>query len=220
MTAAARLLSGRIAVWALALVPLALLGLAILHAQLGANPIEYLEHYLGLWSLRLLLATLAMTPLRLLTGWTEPLKLRRTLGLWAYAYICLHFSVYIIFDLNILEPGHAAKQLAEDLVKRLYITLGFTGWLLLLPLAITSTNGWQRRLKRNWKKLHRLIYPAALLGAFHFVWLVKKDEREPLTYLAILLVLLAVRWPLPQVKAAILRARTSQAPVRDQTLRP
>lgn len=197
MTPAVRLWTARAAAWALALIPLALLLQRLVQGRLGANPIEYLEHDLGLWSLRLLLVTLAMTPLRQLTGWTEPLKLRRTLGLWTYAYVCLHFSVYVVFDLNILDPGHAAKQLAEDLVKRLYITVGFTAWLLLLPLAITSTNGWQRRLKRRWKTLHRLIYPAAALGVLHFVWLVKKDLREPLIYAAILIVLLAWRWPLP-----------------------
>jgi methionine sulfoxide reductase heme-binding subunit len=143
--------------------------------------------------------------LRQLTGWAEPVKLRRTVGLWAYAYLCLHFAVYIVFDLNILQPAHAAVQLGEDLVKRTYITLGFVGWLLLLPLAVTSTDDWQRRLKRNWKKLHRLVYPATLLGALHFVWLVKKDVSEPLLYLAVLIALLALRWPWPQLKRAILR---------------
>ncbi len=218
MSPAARLWLWRVAVWALALTPLGLLALRVVNAQLTANPIEFIEHYFGIWSLRLLLVTLAMTPLRMLTGWMEPLKLRRTLGLWTYAYLCLHFSVYIVFDLNILHPALAAKQLAEDLVKRLYITVGFAGWLLLLPLAITSTDAWQRRLKRNWKKLHRLIYPAAMLGVLHFIWLVKKDESEPLTYAAILLFLLAWRWPGPQVKRAILRARTFKAPARDPSV--
>lgn len=207
MTARARLWLGRIAAWVIALVPLALLGQRFANNDLTANPIEFLEHYLGIWSLRLLLLTLAMTPLRMLTNWPEPLKLRRTLGLWAYAYLCLHFAVYFVFDLNILEPGHAAKQLGEDLVKRTYITLGFASWLLLLPLALTSTDGWQRRLKRNWKKLHRLVYPAVLLGALHFVWLVKKDLSEPLLYLAILAGLLAFRWPWPLLRRAILRGQ-------------
>ena len=202
MSPAARLWSWRAAVWALALIPLGLLAQRVLQGRLGANPIEFIEHYFGLWSLRLLMATLAVTPLRMLTGWSEPLKMRRTVGLWAYVYVCLHFAVYIVFDLNILDPAHAAKQLAEDLVKRLYITVGFTAWLLLLPLAITSTDGWQRRLKRRWKSLHRLIYIAAALGVLHFVWLVKKDLSEPLLYAAILLALLAFRWPLPQLRRA------------------
>lgn len=205
MSPQARLWLWRLAAWALALIPLGLLGQRFVQVDLTANPIEFIEHYLGIWSLRLLLVTLAMTPLRQLTGWAEPVKLRRTLGLWAYAYLCLHFAVYIVFDLNILQPAHAAVQLGEDLVKRTYITLGFVGWLLLLPLAVTSTDGWQRRLKRNWKKLHRLVYPATLLGALHFVWLVKKDVSEPLLYLAVLIALLALRWPWPQLKRAILR---------------
>jgi len=205
MSPQARLWLWRLAAWALALIPLGLLGQRFVQADLTANPIEFIEHYLGIWGLRLLLVTLAMTPLRQLTGWAEPVKLRRTLGLWAYAYLCLHFAVYIVFDLNILQPAHAAVQLGEDLVKRTYITLGFVGWLLLLPLAVTSTDGWQRRLKRNWKKLHRLVYPATLLGALHFVWLVKKDVSEPLLYLAVLIALLALRWPWPQLKRAILR---------------
>jgi len=219
-SAATRLWAWRIAVWGLVLTPLALLGQRFLQSNLTANPIEFLEHYLGLWSLRLLMVTLAVSPLRMLTGWPEPLKLRRTLGLWAYAYACMHFSIYIVFDLNILDPAHAAKQLAEDLVKRLYITVGFTAWLLMLPLAITSTDGWQRRLKRKWKTLHKLIYPAAALGVLHFIWLVKKDLSEPLLYAFILLGLMLFRWPLPQIQRAILRARTSEASLRDQTLRP
>lgn len=204
---AARLWAARLAVWALAVVPLALLITRLLENQLGANPIETLEHNLGIWALRFLILGLAMTPLRSLTGWGEPLKLRRTVGLWAYAYICLHFAVYIVFDLNILYPAQALAKLAEDLTKRLYITVGFASWLFLLPLAITSTDGWQRRLKRKWKTLHKLVYPSAILGVLHFIWLVKKDISEPLIYAAILAVLLAWRWPWPQLKALVLRSR-------------
>ncbi len=151
---------------------------------------EFLEHYLGDWALRLLLVTLAMTPLRMLTRMTEPIRVRRILGLWAYAYLCLHFSIYLVFDLEF-----SAAQLGTDLFKRTYITLGFSAWLLLLPLAITSTNGWQRRLKRNWKTLHKLVYTAAIFGAIHYLWLVKADTRTPLIYSAILLALLAFRLP-------------------------
>lgn len=220
MSPAARLWLTRALVWIGVATPLALLIERTLNGRLGANPIEFLERDLGDWSLRFLLLSLALTPLRSLSGWTWPLKLRRTVGLWAYAYICLHFAVYIVFDLNILEPARALAQLAEDLVKRLYITVGFAAWLFLLPLAITSTDGWQRRLKRKWKTLHRLIYPAAVLGVLHYVWLVKKDLREPLLYAAILAVLLLWRWPWPKVRGAILRARpTPTAPASDQTLR-
>ncbi len=206
---AARLWAARLAVWALAVVPLALLITRLLENRLGANPIETLEHSLGIWALRFLILGLAMTPLRSLTGWGEPLKLRRTIGLWAYAYICLHFAVYIVFDLNILYPAQALAKLAEDLTKRLYITVGFASWLFLLPLAITSTDGWQRRLKRKWKTLHKLVYPSAILGVLHFIWLVKKDISEPLIYAAILAVLLAWRWPWPQLKALVQRGRAA-----------
>lgn len=194
------------ATWLLCLVPAALLVWRMLTARLGANPVETLEHETGLRALQLLLFTLAMTPLRQLSGWTEPLQLRRTLGLFAYAYACVHLGVYLVFDLQF-----SPDQLADDLIKRTYITLGFTAWLLLLPLAITSTNGWQRRLKRRWKQLHRLVYPAVLLGALHFVWLVKKDEREPLTYVAVLLVLLALRLPWTRWKSRWLPARERRA---------
>jgi len=216
----ARLRLARALIWLLALTPLAMLVERLLNGRLGANPIEFLEHALGDWSLRFLLLSLAMTPLRSLTGWVWPLKLRRTVGLWAFAYICLHFSVYIVFDLNILAPAQAVAKLGEDLVKRLYITVGFTAWLFLLPLAITSTDGWQRRLKRRWKLLHRLVYPAAILGVLHYVWLVKKDLSEPLLYAAILAVLLAWRLPWTRMGGGILRARSSAADPSDPSLKP
>jgi sulfoxide reductase heme-binding subunit YedZ len=144
-----------------------------------------------------------MTPLRTLTRLTEPIRVRRILGLWTFAFLCLHFSMYLVFDLSF-----SMTQLAEDLVKRTYITLGFTAWLLLLPLAITSTAGWQRRLKRRWITLHRFIYPAAILGAIHYLWLVKADKREPLIYLSILLALLAFRLPWARIMSGW-RLRTS-----------
>jgi sulfoxide reductase heme-binding subunit YedZ len=185
-----RLLPWRVAAWALGVIPLALAVKWTLQSMLGPNPVEFLEHYTGDWTLRLLLTTLAMTPLRKLTRLSEPIRVRRALGLWAYAFLCLHFSIYLVFDL-----GFSVVQLGADLVKRTYITLGFTAWLMLLPLAITSTNAWQRRLKRRWISLHQLVYPAAILGSIHYLWLVKADTREPLIYLAILLGLLAFRLP-------------------------
>lgn len=190
MTAQTRLWLWRLAAWLLATAPLLQLGWLTLHGRLGANPVEFLEHYSGQWGLRLLLLTLAMSPLRQLTQWPEPLRVRRLLGLWAFAWLCLHFGIYLLFDLEF-----SLAQLLKDLLKRRYITLGFAAWLLLLPLAITSTRGWQQRLKRRWAQLHRLIYPAALLGVLHFVWLVKSDLREPLLYLGILLALLSWRLP-------------------------
>ena len=185
-----RLLAWRAAAWALGIVPLLTLVKWVVQGKLGANPVEFVEHYLGDWTLRLLLITLAMTPLRMLTRLTEPVRVRRILGLWAFAFLCLHFSMYLIFDL-----GFSLSQLSEDLMKRTYITLGFAAWLMLVPLAVTSTTGWQRRLKRRWITVHRFIYPAALLGSIHYLWLVKADTRQPLIYLSILLGLLAFRLP-------------------------
>lgn len=189
----------RIAAWSLGGIPLLRLAYLVWQGHLGANPVEFLEHYCGDWALRLLLATLAMTPLRKLTGHSEAIRVRRLLGLWAFFWVCTHFAIYLTFDLE-----WSALELAKDLVKRTYITLGFAAWLLLLPLALTSTQGWQRRLRRRWAQLHKLIYPAAALGVLHYIWLVKADLREPLMYLAILLVLLGMRIPW----RGILRARS------------
>lgn len=178
----------RLAAWSLGLLPAALLAQAVLSANLGPNPVETLEHETGLWSLRILLVCLTMTPLRRLIGRPEPLQVRRLLGLWAYFWVCAHFVVYLTFDLE-----WSFGKLGADLIKRTYITLGFAAWLLLLPLAVTSTRGWQRRLKRRWLLIHKLIYPAALLAGVHFFWLVKSDIREPLLYLGIYAALMAAR---------------------------
>jgi sulfoxide reductase heme-binding subunit YedZ len=188
-----RLLPWRVAAWALGIIPLLFAVKWSYQSRLGANPVEFLERYTGDWTLRLLLTTLTMSPLRMLTRLTEPVRVRRILGLWAFAFLCLHFSIYLVFDL-----GFSVLQLGEDLVKRTYITLGFTAWLMLLSLAITSTTAWQRRLKHRWVALHQLVYPAAILGVIHYLWLVKADTREPLIYLAILLVLLGFRLPWSQ----------------------
>jgi len=184
------LLVWRFVAWSLGVVPL-LNGLRLtLQGRLGANPVEYLEHYTGSWALRLLLVTLLMTPLRRMTQLTEPIRVRRVIGLWCFAFACLHLLVYSIFDL-----AFSFTQLLADLMKRTYITLGITAWLLLLCLAITSTTGWQRRLRRRWIVLHKLIYPAALLGVTHYLLLVKADIRQPLIYLGILVGLLIFRVP-------------------------
>jgi methionine sulfoxide reductase heme-binding subunit len=185
-----RLLAWRLVAWSLGVIPL-LNGVRLtLQGGLGANPVEYLEHYTGSWALRLLLVTLLMSPLRMLTRLTEPIRVRRVIGLWSFAFACLHLLVYLAFDL-----AFSFTQLLADLTKRTYITLGFTAWLLLLCLAITSTTGWQRRLRRRWIVLHKLIYPAALLGALHYLLLVKADIRQPLIYLGILVGLLIFRVP-------------------------
>ncbi|MGQ0621750.1 MAG: sulfite oxidase heme-binding subunit YedZ [Panacagrimonas sp.] len=191
----------RVAAWSLGLWPAVELAWRFTHAQLTANPVEFLEHYTGLWGLRLLLVTLAMTPLRQLTSRGEFVQVRRLLGLWAYAWVCVHFAIYLTFDLE-----WAPSKLAEEIIERTYITIGFAAWLLLLPLAITSTQGWQRRLKRRWKQLHRLVYPAVLLGGVHFFWLVKSDVREPLVYLGIAAALLLMRVPWRRARAGAARA--------------
>ncbi len=155
---------------------------------LGADPVAEIEHRLGLWALRLLVITLAITPLRQLTGWNVLVRFRRMLGLYAFAYATLHFAAYLGLDLR----GYWT-QVFEDIAKRPYITVGFTAWLLLVPLAVTSTSGWIRRLGRNWARLHMLVYPVAVLAVLHFWCLVKSDLREPALYAVIVALLLGWR---------------------------
>lgn len=179
---------GQIGLVAAALVPLVWLGLSTLRGTLGANPVETLEHQTGDWTLRLLLATLAVTPARRVLGWAWLAKYRRTLGLLAFSYCTIHLSIWALIDL-----WGAWDTLVEDVLERPYISAGFTGFLLLLPLAITSTRAWQRRLGRRWVVLHRLVYVAGVAGCLHFLWLVKADHREPLIYSGVLALLLAAR---------------------------
>jgi len=159
--------------------------------DLGADPVNRLIHACGITALRLLLLTLAVTPLRKLTGWNDLVRLRRMLGLFAFFYVLAHFTVYAWLDqeLNLHRIG-------ADILKRPYITIGMLALLLLVPLAITSTNRMMRRLGRRWTQLHRLVYLIAALGLWHFWWQVKKDIREPLLYVAIFLVLMAFRYRL------------------------
>jgi sulfoxide reductase heme-binding subunit YedZ len=156
--------------------------------RLGPNPPMYIRDFLGAWGLRLLLATLAMTPLRWLTGKPWPLQFRRLLGLWSFAYLALHFVTYFVIDQSLDLP-----VIIEDIVKRPYITIGFAAFLLMIPLAVTSTAGWRRQLGSRWVDLHRLVYLVAILGCWHFYWAVKKDVREPLVYCGILALLLGFR---------------------------
>ena len=166
--------------FATCLVPLAWLTWDALHDGLGADPVAALEHRSGDWALRLLLATLAITPLRRLTGRAELVRFRRMLGMFAFFYACVHLTIYVVIDL-----GAYWSQLFADVVKRPYITVGFAAWLLLIPLAVTSTRGMMRRLGRHWQRLHRLVYVIGFLAVLHFLWLVKADHREPLIYLAV-----------------------------------
>lgn len=156
---------------------------------LGANPAEFITRSLGDWCLRFLLITLAVTPLRRMTGWNWLLRLRRMFGLFAFFYGVVHFSSYISFD-HVFD----VVAILKDIVKRPFITVGFTTLVLLVPLAVTSTNAMVRRLgAQNWRALHRLVYPIAALGVLHFWWMVKKDITEPAIYAAILALLLGFR---------------------------
>ena len=175
--------------WLAALAPLGGLVARALTDTLGANPIDFVTDTLGRWTLRILLASLAMTPLRILTGYAWPITLRRPLGLFAFAYALMHFSVWVVLDFFFDWP-----QMAEDIVKRPYITVGMTALLLLVPLAATSTAGMIKRLgARTWRRLHRLVYVAAVLGVLHYLWLAKVGVNTPWIYAAVLGVLLTIR---------------------------
>ncbi|MFI5316702.1 MAG: protein-methionine-sulfoxide reductase heme-binding subunit MsrQ [Myxococcota bacterium] len=189
-----------------ALLPVASLAVGAWRDTLGADPIKTVTHVTGLWTLRLLLATLAVTPLRKYFGFAALAPYRRTLGLLAFSYAALHFLTYAVLDL-----WGAWDTLVEDVLKRPYITVGFAGFMCLVPLAVTSTRAWIRRLGKRWVQLHRLVYLAAVAGCLHFLWLVKKDIREPLIYSGILAALFAARalFRLRPGAAAATKARKS-----------
>jgi len=176
------------AVFLVCLAPGLLLAWDAYAGQLSANPVEDLTHRTGWWGLFLLTATLAITPLRRVTGWNGIIKFRRMVGLFAFCYVTLHFLVYLVLD-----QFFAWSFIVEDVMDRPYITVGFTAFVLLLALAVTSTNGWIRRLGKRWRYLHSLIYVAALAGVIHFLWLVKADLREPTIFGLVLTVLLSAR---------------------------
>jgi sulfoxide reductase heme-binding subunit YedZ len=182
------------------LIPLALLGWKAYSSALGANPIEVITHATGDWTLRFLLITLAVTPIRKLTGQLWLIRFRRMFGLFAFFYGTLHFLTYIWLD-----KFFDVHEMLHDVAKRRFITVGFTGFVLLIPLALTSTTGWIRRLGgKRWQALHRLIYFSAIAGVIHYWWLVKADVRDPLKYGAILGVLLGYRiavWAGPKMSA-------------------
>ena len=176
-------------VFALCLVPLGLLLWRGFTGDLTANPIEYVTHRTGDWTLRLLLITLAITPLRRLTGWNTVIRLRRMLGLFTFFYGSLHFLTYVVLD-----HFFALDSILEDLTDRRFVTAGFTGFVLMIPLALTSTQAMVRRLGgRRWRALHRLVYASACAGVVHYLWLVKADLRPPVLYAAVLALLLGYR---------------------------
>jgi methionine sulfoxide reductase heme-binding subunit len=198
-------------VFAACLVPILLLGwpLWILATngyspRLTANPIEYITHYTGDWTIRFLLITLSITPLRKIFDQPKLVRYRRMLGLFAFFYVCLHFSVWLVLDKFFNLP-----EMWADILKRRYITVGMLGFAMLIPMAVTSTAGWVRRMGfAKWQRLHRLIYFATLAGVIHYYWLVKSDVRLPLMYGAILAVLMICRvfiWKqTPQKRAPVI----------------
>jgi sulfoxide reductase heme-binding subunit YedZ len=185
-----KLLTGlKVGVFMLALMPLSRLLYAGWHDALGANPIEKITHNTGYWTLTFLLTSLTPTPLRQLTGMLWPIRLRRMLGLFAFFYACLHFLSYLVLD-QFFDWANIIK----DISKRPYITIGFSAFVALIPLAVTSNNSMQRKLGgKRWRQLHRLVYPIAIAGVIHFAWLVKKDLSGPLVFACILVLLLAIR---------------------------
>lgn len=194
---------GKPLVFLLCLGPLLLLFWRIASNSLGPNPVEAVVHFTGLWTLRFLLLTLAVSPLRRLTGLSWLLRFRRMVGLYAFFYAVVHFTAYLVLDRALVW-----EEILRDLTERPYIILGFVALVLLVPLAITSTRGWMRRLGRRWQQLHRAVYAIAILGVLHFLWLVKADLQEPLIYGALLGGLLAARLPW----GCLLRGRTAAAP--------
>ena len=173
--------------------PLAWLVYNMVWGDLGANPVETITNTTGIWTLRLLTITVAITPVRWLTRWNPIITYRRMIGLFAFFYGTIHFSIYFVLDRSLMFDG-----LWEDIVKRPYITVGFTAFVLMIPLAVTSTKGWIRRLGgRRWNLLHKLVYVSASLGVIHYWWKVKLDVTDPMIYAGIVAALLGarvVRW--------------------------
>lgn len=195
--------SAKTLVFCLCLVPALVLVWDSVTGGLSVNPIEDITHRTGDWALRFLLLTLAVTPFRWLSGWNEVIRYRRMLGLFTFWYASLHFSTYIVFD-----HFFDIRSIADDVIERKYVTAGFLGFVLMLPLAVTSTQGWIRRLGKRWSVLHRLIYVAAVAGVVHFLWLVKLETSEPLVYAAVLSGLFLVR----VVRRKITRAAGHRVP--------
>ena len=201
--------AAKIALFLTALVPVAPLVRGALTGTLGVNPAETIQLQTGRWALKFLFISLAVTPIRRLTGWNVVIQFRRMLGLFAFFYATLHFASYFAFDLNF-----AIDTMVTDVLKRPFIALGFTAFLLLIPLAVTSTRGWIRRLGKKWTQLHRLVYVAATLATIHFAWKVKVFTGDPVRYAAVLVVLLGFRvvWQLREVRKT--RPRTVAAAPR------
>ena len=179
----------RPAAWVAGLVPLFLLVAGAFTGGLGADPIDYVTLRTGFAALLMLMVSQAVSPVRAWTGWNWLASTRRTFGLCAFGYVCLHLLTYMV------DQEFSPAVILEDIAKRPYVTAGFTAFLLLVPLALTSTRAAIRRLGKRWQKLHRLVYLAVGLGVLHFTWLVKSDLREPLIFAAVFVVLMALRVP-------------------------
>jgi sulfoxide reductase heme-binding subunit YedZ len=179
----------KVLVWILCLAPIAIWTYQGFHAQLGANPVDRIQNNTGLVVIRLLMLTLAITPLRRITGWNWTIKFRRLLGLFTFFYAFIHLLVYTVADYQLNIP-----EIVKDVAKRPFILLGMLGFLAMVPLAITSTAGWIRRLGgKNWNRLHKLIYFTGVMGVIHFWLRVKKDHSEPALYVCILVALMGIR---------------------------
>ncbi len=206
----------KVLLFVLCLVPLAILLWRGFHNELTANPIEFITHTTGDWTLRFLVITLAISPLRKILHQPLLIRFRRMLGLFAFFYVCLHFATWIGLD-----KFFNWTEMMKDVQKRRFITVGFTGFVLLMPLAITSTAGWIRRLGgKRWQLLHRLVYVTAILGVIHYYWLVKSDVRKPLEYawmVGILLAWRAAEWIYNRRKKAAPRAVRSETPASAET---
>lgn len=189
----------------LCLVPFVVLIINAVTDNLGANPIERIRRFTGDWTLYFLLITLAVTPLRKLTGWNELIRYRRMLGLYAFFYACLHFFSYLILD-----QFFDWVAIWRDVLKRPYITIGTAAFVLMIPLAVTSTKKMVQRLGKKWKRLHSLIYVIGTLGVLHFLWLVKADIREPMITGIILITLLLLRVPWIKNIKQSLQTRTAE----------
>ena len=184
----------------LSLLPFSLLLLRGWNNDLGANPIETITDFTGIWTLRFLVITLAISPIRKFTGQAVLIRFRRMAGLFTFFYACMHFLTYIWLDQYFDWPF-----IIKDIVEHPYVIVGFATFLILFSMAVTSPRFMVRKLGKNWVKLHRLVYPAAFLASFHFIWLVKSDIREPLLYLALFSVLMLLRLPSVEKKTSLIK---------------
>jgi len=207
----------KVIVWIACLFPLGQLLYNGVTDKLGANPIETITRFTGSWTLTFLLITLAISPLRRISGWHHLIKLRRMLGLFTFFYACLHFSTYLVLD-----HFFDLHAISKDIVKRPYVTAGFTAFVLMMPLAVTSTTAMIRRLGKRWQQLHRLIYVVAIAAVIHFYWLVKADIRRPAIYGGVLALLLGYRlvttWRLSDRTRMPPKPASTSSQYDDQTL--